>query len=260
MTSPHNADQGAWGADGLEAHERALIAPVLAALAQPRLPVELASQDEAVAKMIGRMRVGERHARRSFRFTLPDLSGGRSLRVAVAVGAAFAATSGAAFAGVLPAPAQDVASRVLSAVGVQVPAGHVSQPSGHDRIPPASQGGGTESSPGSPEHAAPAHGRSHGVSHSGQAGGGHGEAGAAHAHAKGQQSHGRSTPPSNPRNAHAGQHPTHPSHPATGPGTGGGSQQSGSGHSHGGGGTGAGSSNGHGGGGNGKGNGANSAG
>ncbi len=246
MTSPHNAGQGAWGADELDAAERARIAPVLAALAQPRLGVELASQDEAVAQMIGRMRVSER---RPPQYTLPEVRGGRSLRLAVAVAAAFAATSGAAFAGVLPAPAQDVASRALSAVGVHVPDGHGSRSGGHDGTPTAPQHGraGPAHSPGG--HDATAHVRIRVASHAGQAGDGHGKAGAAHGHAAGHPSHERGTPAANPRNAHAGEHPTHPSHPPTGPGNGGGSQSSGSGHPRGGGGAGGASSSGHAGGG-----------
>ncbi|HEY0389106.1 MAG TPA: hypothetical protein VGC71_11745 [Gaiellales bacterium] len=248
MALPHNHDPAAcWDDGGLTEDEHAAVDSVLIALAQPRLEAELAAQDEAVAAVIGRMHARGERTRPALRLAVPAFPGGRSLRLAVAVAGAFAATSGAAFAGVLPGPAQHVASQMFSAVGVQVPYG----PGVRSDRPVAPARGGIEppATVSRPGHDRAAHGHAGGVRvRAGQTGGGPGT-GRSRAHhtpaGPPVRSHGQGTPPADPGASHAGQPPVHPSHPAHPPaehgsGGGGASHSSGSPPAEGGGGHGAG--------------------
>jgi hypothetical protein len=232
MALPHNHDPAAcWDDGGLTEDEHAVVDLVLIALAQPRLEAELAAQDEAVAAVIGRMNAREERTRPTLPLAVPAFPGGRSLRLAVAVAGAFAATSGAAFAGVLPGPAQHVASQMFSAVGVQVPSG----PGVRPERPAAPARDGTEppATVSRRGHDRASHGHTSGVRvRAGQTGGGRGTGRSRTHHAPAGppvQSHGQGTPPADPGASHAGQPPVHPSHPAHPPaehGPGGGASHS----------------------------------
>jgi hypothetical protein len=113
----------------LDALEQARADLLLAALALPALDSELADEDASVAAITARIRASTPRrsvprpagARRPiFRSRRPML---RSLALACCL---LAAMSGAAFAGVLPGAAQQVARQMLGRIGVHVPG-----PSGH---------------------------------------------------------------------------------------------------------------------------------
>jgi hypothetical protein len=232
MALPHNHHRAAcWDDLGLTEDEHALVDSVLAALAQPRLEAELAAQDEAVAAVIGRMHAREERARPALRLAVPGLPGGSSLRLAVAVAGAFAATSGAAFAGVLPGPAQYVASQMFSAVGVHVPSGPGARPDSPDA--PARDRAEPLPTASRRVHDRASHGDAGGVrGHAGRTGGGPGTERSRPDHTPSGppvQSHGQGTPPVDPGASHAGQPPVHPSNPAHPPaahGPGGGASHS----------------------------------
>jgi hypothetical protein len=171
VISPHNQQAAnGWEMTGLDATERELTDALLAALAQPRLACELDGQDEAVALIAARLH------RRRIRLGIPalHLPRLRSLQLAAAIGCMCVATTGAAFAGVLPAPAQDALHGMLANVGVQVPATH----SGRTPAAPGAPATGPQIS-GVAKNPATS-GRSKGAAVSSQASGGHSRAGAAH--------------------------------------------------------------------------------
>jgi len=124
--------------DELTEAERLRVDALLDALVQPRLEFELAGQDEAVGAIAARVR-----PRRSRpRVEVPRISLGflipRRPAAGLAVAAClFAATTGAAFAGVLPSAAQRVAHRAFDRLGVHVPGG-----AQHADGPQAPSGGG----------------------------------------------------------------------------------------------------------------------
>lgn len=241
MISPHNQrpDSG-WQDSGLDAAERAATDLLLAALAQPRLACELIGEDQAVAAMTARIRPRRRLrlALPALRIPAPSFPRGGATRLAAVAGCLFVATTGAAFAGVLPAAAQDAAKSAFAHVGVNVPAGHTVQPSD---APPAATKGSTISGIAKDPSTS---GRQKGAAVSSQASGGHSRAGADHGstgkgrshHAQGTGSgHGSSTATTHRQNP--------PTPPATGTGnsksqrgvhaqTGGGST-TGSAHTHG---------------------------
>src|SRR6478735_3632101 len=104
--------------------ERLRVDALLDALVQPRLEFELAGQDDAVRAIAARVRP----RRPRPRVEVPRISLGflipRRPAAGLAVAAClFAATTGAAFAGVLPSAAQRVAHRAFDQLGVHVPGG-----------------------------------------------------------------------------------------------------------------------------------------
>ena len=102
--------------------ERARIDVVLSALTQPRLAFELAGQDEAVRAIAARVRPRRRRLRAP-RIGLGFLAPRRPAAGIAVAACLFAATTGAAFAGVLPSAAQRVAHRAFDRLGVDVPGG-----------------------------------------------------------------------------------------------------------------------------------------
>jgi hypothetical protein len=149
---------------------------------------------------------------RSHRPATPSIHGrvaaGRSVRlklVGVGVGAMLVGTSGLAFAGELPAPAQRFAHTVFGSIGVDIPTPEL--PSHHDATggsePPTPSTGfpttkGDEISGLARDHT----GRTgeHGALVSGEASDGHGQAGQPHGqsdrpHGQSDQPHGRSSQP-----------------------------------------------------------------
>jgi hypothetical protein len=184
MISPHNpqSDSG-WQDSVLDASERAATAALLAALAQPRLACELIGEDEAVAAMTARIRPRRRLriAIPVFRIPAPSLPRGAT-RLAAVAGCLFVATTGAAFAGVLPAAAQDAAQSAFAHVGLNVPSGHSVQPadappaSTPDSTPVTAKGSTISGIAKDPSTS----GRDKGTAVSSQASGGHSKAGADH--------------------------------------------------------------------------------
>jgi hypothetical protein len=241
MISPHNhhSDSG-WQDSPLEASERATTELLLAALAQPRLICEMTGEDAAVAAITARIR-----SRRRLRVPLsvlgiaaPSMPGARSMRLAAVTGCLLGATTGAAFAGVLPAAAQDAAKSAFAQVGVSVPAGHTVQPSD---APPAVTKGWTNSGIAKDPSTS---GRDNAAAVSSQASGGHSQAGADHSSTgKGSSDHAQGTG-SGGSSSTAGTHRQDPpTPPATGTGDStsqsgdhaqtGGSSTTGSAHAHG---------------------------
>lgn len=178
MISPHNPQSNSgWQDFVLDASERAATAALLAALAQPRLACELTGEDEAVAAMTARIRPRRRPriAIPVFRIPAPSFPRGAS-RLAAVAGCLFVATTGAAFAGVLPGAAQDAAKSAFAHVGVNVPSGHTVQPAD---APPAATPDTTKGSTISGIAKDPStSGRDKGAAVSSQASGGHSKAGA----------------------------------------------------------------------------------
>ena len=110
--------------DELTEAERLRVDALLDALVQPRLECELVGQDAAVRAIAARVRPRRRPPsvgvpRVSLGFLIP-----RRPAAGLAVAAClFAATTGGAFAGVLPSAAQRVAHRAFDRLGVDVPGG-----------------------------------------------------------------------------------------------------------------------------------------
>ena len=146
--SRHSTGDQAGPADpfsGLSDAQRATVDSLLGALSQPRLASELRGQEEAVAAITAR--ICPRRTRPRFRLTRPSIAvpallRGRTLAALGATACVLAGTSGAAMAGLLPGPVQNVAHRMLHDVGVTVP-----RPGG---APPASGGAGAQGGQGKP--------------------------------------------------------------------------------------------------------------
>jgi hypothetical protein len=174
----HSSDSG-WQDSGLDASELAATAALLAALAQPRLACELVGEDDAVAAMTARIRPRRRLrlAIPAFRIPAPSFPLGGAARLAAVAGCLFVATTAAAFAGVLPAAAQDAARNALAQVGVTVPAGHTVQAPDEPTATTGQINGPTISSIAKDPSTS---GRDKGAAVSSQASGGHSKAGADH--------------------------------------------------------------------------------
>jgi hypothetical protein len=92
---------------------------LLAQLTQPVLSYEVAGEDAAVAAIGARIRIAGASGKASA--AIPARSARRAGRVAAVALCVFTATTGAAFAGVLPDPVQNVAHSMLDRVGIVVP-------------------------------------------------------------------------------------------------------------------------------------------
>jgi hypothetical protein len=209
---------GGWQDSPLDASERAATDLLLAALAQPRLACEMTGEDAAVAAITARIRPGRllRVPLPALRIAAPSMPGARSMRLAAMTGCLLGATAGAAFAGVLPAAAQDAAKSAFAQVGVNVPAGHTVQPSDATKGLTIS---GVAKDPSTS-------GRDKGAAVSSQASGGHSQAGADHSSTgKGSSDHAQGTG-SGDGSSTAG---THRHNPPTPPASGTGTSQSQSG-------------------------------
>jgi hypothetical protein len=226
MNSPRNhTSDSRWQDSDLDASELAATAALLAALAQPRLACELAGEHEAVAAMTARIRPRRRPrlAIPGLRIPVPSFPHGGAARLAAVTGCLLVASTGAAFAGVLPAAAQDAARSALAHVGVSVPAGHTVQPA--DAPPAATTGSTAGSTKGSTISGIAkdpsTSGRDKGAAVSSQASGGHSKAGANHSSATGKgssdQATGTSAGGGSPTAATHRQNP--PTPPAPGAGT-----------------------------------------
>jgi hypothetical protein len=92
---------------------------LLAQLAQPALSQELLGEGAAVAAVAARIRIAAASGpTKPAAAGAPTRRAGRVLATAVCV---FGATTGAAFAGLLPSPVQDVVHEALHKIGVTVP-------------------------------------------------------------------------------------------------------------------------------------------
>jgi hypothetical protein len=138
---------------------------LLSQLTQPALSQELHGEDAAVAAMGARMRIAA--ASEPTNAATTSRPAGQAGRVLAASLCVFAATTGAAFAGVLPGPVQDVAQNMLDKIGVTVPNHAANTPD----IPAAQETEGTVSNRA---HAPGTRVESRGATDSGAAGAGSG--------------------------------------------------------------------------------------
>jgi hypothetical protein len=220
--SRHSTGDAAGPADpfsGLSDAERVAVGSVLDALAQPRLAGELLGQEEAVTAITARIcprRTRPRPRRTRPSIAVPALLRGRTLAALCAAACVLAGTGGAAMAGMLPGPAQDVAHRVLRDVGLKVPAGGGTTPasgggsrSWHDQAADTPRNGGGHASHGTGTASG---GRGAPTGSPVVPVGGHGP----HPPARGRKGHGGGSTATNGQGATHRHVPTHPPHGGNG--------------------------------------------